>query len=213
VARGAFLAFTDDDCYPDLAWLTEARRAFAAHPDAGVVGGRIVLFDPTDARVTIQEHDRLERLAPRSFIEPGFIQGANFVVRREVFDAVEGFDRNFGPGTFFNCEDVSLICRASFAGFAVVYDPGLVVHHHHGRKPGPAVTRQWRSYAYGRGAYYANFLLRTGSRVVFLKNLYWKWNDRRYRAQAGERLRELLGGVGFLLMSIRRFGQNPYRLD
>ena len=96
MARGRLLAFTDDDCYPAADWLSEARRAFDAHPDAGVVGGRILLFDPTDAPYTIQEHNRLERLPPRSFIIPGFIQGANFVVARAVVERIGGFDARLG---------------------------------------------------------------------------------------------------------------------
>jgi hypothetical protein len=212
VARGRLLAFTDDDCYPQADWLTEARRAFDTHPDAGIIGGRILLFDPTDAPYTIQEYNRLERVPPRSFVAPGFIQGANFVVARAVMGRIGGFDARLGAGTPFACEDTDFICRASFAGFDVIYDPALVVWHHHGRKPGPAIAHLERSYAAGRGAYYAKFLCRSHSRVVFAKNLYWRWREPAYRRQLGDRLRELGGAVRFALAMAGHLGRDPYDL-
>jgi GT2 family glycosyltransferase len=212
VARGRLLAFTDDDCYPRVDWLTEARRAFDTYPDAGVIGGRILLFDPTDARYTIQEHNRLERLPPRSFVAPGFIQGANFVVARAVVERIGGFDTRLGAGTPFACEDTDFICRASFDGFDVIYDPTLVVWHHHGRKPGLAITHLERSYAAGRGAYYAKFLCRSHSRAVFARHLYWRWREPAYRRQLGHRLGEIGGAVRFGLATARYLGRDPYRL-
>jgi hypothetical protein len=211
-SRGDSLAFTDDDCYPAPDWLSQARRVMAAHPDAGVVGGRILLHDPTDAPYTIQLDPEPRRMAAPSFIAPGSVQGANLVVRRTVFAAVGGFDNDFGAGTPFPCEDVGLACRASLAGFEVRYDPALVVSHHHGRKPGPDIARLERQYAYGRGAYYAKFLLNRQSRAMFAKNLYWRWLDRQYRADAGTRGRELLGALRFLWVAARRIGGDPHRI-
>ena len=37
-ARGAYIAFTDDDCCPDPQWLTELSSAFSRHPSAAVGG-------------------------------------------------------------------------------------------------------------------------------------------------------------------------------
>ena len=48
------VAYTDDDCYPDSDFLGKIKAAFA-DDGLGFVGGRILLYDPTDARVTIEE--------------------------------------------------------------------------------------------------------------------------------------------------------------
>ncbi len=210
-SRGRWLAFTDDDCYPDPQWLTIAGEV-ANRPAVGIIGGRILLFDPADARYTIQERTDAAVVEPGSFVEPGFIQGANLLICREVFMRVGGFDRDFGAGTPYACEDADLICRASFAGFGVVYEPRLVVSHHHRRRPGPDIERLTRWYAFGRGAYYAKFLLDGRSRRVFAQNLYWRWRHPAYRAAWPLRLRELAGAIRFCGLAIGRLGRDPHTL-
>ena len=65
-------------------------------PWLGFVGGRVVLFDPTDFPITIQELDRREDVEPHAFVPAGLIHGANFAFRREVLEAIGGFDDEFG---------------------------------------------------------------------------------------------------------------------
>lgn len=48
-ARGRCLLFLDDDAVADPDWVAVMVAAFDAHPDAGVIGGRIVLHDPAPA--------------------------------------------------------------------------------------------------------------------------------------------------------------------
>ena len=54
-ARGRIISFTDDDCYLAPDYVDRVVEAFTAHPEVGCVGGRILLYDPQDARVTIDE--------------------------------------------------------------------------------------------------------------------------------------------------------------
>ena len=54
-ARGALISLTDDDCYVVEDYVDAVLAAFDGRPDVGVLGGRILLFDPADARVTISE--------------------------------------------------------------------------------------------------------------------------------------------------------------
>ena len=49
-AAGRIVAFTDDDCYPQPDYLRAIVDVFERH-QAGVLGGRVVLHDPADARV------------------------------------------------------------------------------------------------------------------------------------------------------------------
>ena len=48
---------------------------------------------------------------PRSFIQPGWIIGANMIFRREVLEAIEGFDPDLGPGTPFIADDPDGLAR------------------------------------------------------------------------------------------------------
>jgi hypothetical protein len=54
--------------------------------------------------------------------------------------------------------------RAALAGWDGVYDPGIVVWHHHGRKAADAAGL-YRAYDIGRGAYHA--------KLIGLKGGFW----------------------------------------
>lgn len=173
-ASGEFLSFTDDDCYPQADFLDAVLRGFEGKPSVGFVGGRILLHDPTDYPITIQEQDRQEFLPARTFIPAGLIQGANMSFRRAAIEAVNGFDEWFGAGALFACEDVDLVARISAAGWDGAYDPGPLVYHHHGRKTKADAARLMKQYDRGRGAYYAKGLLNPAVRSTTLK--HWTWN-------------------------------------
>lgn len=158
-ARGALLAFTDDDCYPSPDFLDQWATVFA-DPAVGYGGGRILLHDPDDFPITIQTATEPHVILPRGFIEPGIIQGANMAFRSEVVWAIGGFDPALGPGGQFNFEDLDASSRAAAAGYAGGYFPGPVVRHHHRRRLESEIRALKLSYARGRGAYYASLLLR-----------------------------------------------------
>jgi len=165
-ARSALISLTDDDCYLAEDFVDAVIAAFDGRPDVGVLGGRILLFDPADARVTICERDYPMEIAPYSFVIAGLIKGANLSFRREALEAIDGFDPALGAGTRFPCEDMDAIAAVLWAGFEGRYDPRPLVLHHHRRRL-PDVPRLMAGYDRGRGAYYAKFLLRSDSRRTF----------------------------------------------
>lgn len=168
LARGEILAFTDDDCYPAPDYVDEVIRAFR-DPAIGYIGGMVRLFDPADTRITIQESTRPKLLKRFGYVPPGSIHGANMAFRREALADIGGFDPQLGAGSQFVCEDVDACARASFAGWQGGYFPGPVVHHHHGRKRKDLPSLR-RSYAKGRGAYFAKFLLNRRSAAVYARS-------------------------------------------
>ncbi len=203
-ARGEILAFTDDDCYLRPDYLRALTRVFAEH-DVGVVGGRVVLHDPTDARLSVRDVDTPTDIAPHTFVRAGTIHGANMAVRRDVVRAVGGFDPLFGPGTrCMAAEDVEYVARAVWAGWGARYDPRPVVAHDHGRKPGDDTERYRRSYDYGLGAYYAKYMLMPRARRVYAH----AWIVLTRRAPRGARwsrlARELAGGQRYLMERVMR---------
>src|SRR5258706_1166971 len=130
-ARGEIVCFTDDDCYVQPDFL-DAMSGVFDEQELGYVGGRVVLFDPADAPITIQPSESRRDLPPRSYIAVGTIHGANFAFRRTVLERVGGFDVRLGAGTSIpSGEDVDMLSRASAAGFAGAYDPRPTVLHHH----------------------------------------------------------------------------------
>jgi glycosyltransferase involved in cell wall biosynthesis len=84
MARGEFIAFTDDDCLPDPHWLEEGLAALKRGFDA--VSGQVIvpiLDSPTDNEITVS------RLAVSEFVT------ANCFCRRSALEATGGFDERF----------------------------------------------------------------------------------------------------------------------
>jgi PST family polysaccharide transporter len=170
-ARGRIVAFTDDDCYLAEDYADAMLDAFARNPDAGCIGGRILLHDPADAPETIDERDTAACTPPCRFIDAGAVHGANLAFRREALVRAGGFDAAMGAGTSFPCEDIDAAAAVLWSGRAVCFDPAPVVRHHHGRRL-HEVPALFRRYDRGRGAYYAKYLLRRDSRAAYRRG-WW----------------------------------------
>ncbi|OAJ67168.1 glycosyltransferase [Gluconobacter cerinus] len=69
--------------------------------------------------------------------EVDYISGAAIMIRRSLFEALEGFDPHFAPAYY---EDTDLAFRVRNAGFKVVYAPRSVVIHHEGVSHGTDLT-------------------------------------------------------------------------
>lgn len=196
-AAGEVIALIDDDCYPAADYLERLRDCFT-EASLGFLGGRILLHDPTDYRITIQESEQRVDFAPGSLIETGVIQGANMAVRRAALKSVGGFDIRLGAGMPFYCEDVDLLTRLSAAGWSGAYDPRPLVYHHHRRKTRAEATRLMSGYDRGRGAYYAKCLCDPALRSASLM----KWCGAACRGPLRRTLRELRGGLHYLCHSL-----------
>jgi len=224
LAKGEILAFTDDDCYPKKECLQLVIDCFQEDPRLGFLGGRILLHDPTDYPITIQESDTRHEILPGEFIKAGLIQGANMAIRRTALESVGGFDSRLGTGALFSCEDVDVVARISAKGWHGAFDPRPLVYHHHRRKDPAEINRLMRDYDRGRGAYYAICLLNPALRKICFKNIYsswrmhplksiyWSWR----KCSLGQTSRELSSIAEFFARSgfLREFrGNAPQEMD
>jgi glycosyltransferase involved in cell wall biosynthesis len=194
-ARSAIVVCIDDDCYPEEDYLDSIFECFSKDPKLGFVGGRILLHDPTDRRITIQESLQPLSLPPGSFIPPGLIQGANVAYRRAALVEVGGFDPWFGAGALYSGDETELMARISAAGWNGAYDPKPVVYHHHGRKTANDEWRLMRWYDRGRGAYYAKCMLNRGMRNVYVKN----WIRTRRHHSWRTSVLEIVAGLDYVM--------------
>lgn len=114
-ARGEIIAFTDDDTIPQRDWLKAGTRVFSKGTAAA--WGRIEM--PLPARPTDYERDA-EGLAHAIFVT------ANCFCRRDVLEAVGGFDERF---TAAWREDSDLFFTLLEHGYEVRHAPEAVVLH------------------------------------------------------------------------------------
>jgi GT2 family glycosyltransferase len=118
VARGRFVAFTDDDCRPDADWLAAALRVAADRPTAILQGS--TRPDPRDRHLFgPTSHTR--------FMDPPTteLEACNALYPRVLLERVGGFDesiRAYG-------EDVDLALRAKRAGAGHMAVPDMRVYH------------------------------------------------------------------------------------
>ncbi len=84
MARGAIIAFTDDDCLPEPGWLAHGCAAIYSGLDA--VSGQVIV--PVHGPPTDYEKN-ISRLAESEFVT------ANCFIRRCVLEACDGFDERF----------------------------------------------------------------------------------------------------------------------
>ena len=158
-ATGKIIAFTDDDCTVARDYLTQVERAYATDAGPALRGGRVELGDPRDLPFTIKTD-----LAPQRFTgghPGGFIHGCNLTMSRSALELVGRFDTRLGAGQPIGAaEDSDFVYRAHRSGVMVLYDPSIVVFHHHGRRDFAEVKLLQDVYNLGNGALYAKHGLR-----------------------------------------------------
>jgi glycosyltransferase involved in cell wall biosynthesis len=145
-ARGAIVAFPDDDCLLPEGVLDRVAAAFAdpalavltgpaASPEGGLGSGR---WRADGGAITLAN-------LWTSVIE------FNLFLRRDVALALGGFDERLGPGTEWgSAEGNDLVARAIRAGHRAHYDPHLRIVHPDKRLTPVAVARA-RLYGAGLG--------------------------------------------------------------
>ncbi len=162
-ARAPLLAFTDDDVRAEPDWVAAIVRAFGEHPEADVVGGRVLPVWPADPPAWLTR-DHWAPLALADYGDapvavtaehPICLVGANLSFRRGVFDAVGVFATDFqrvkdGVGSL---EDHEFLLRLLRTGRTGIYDPRIVIHAEvQPSRLEPAYHRRWHT---GHGHFHA----------------------------------------------------------
>jgi len=136
-ARGALLAFIDDDAVPDKRWLQSALSAFedlnvdavggpgltpvdSTHAErlSGAIYGSVLGSGPLRYRFKAHGEARLVSELP----------AFNFIVKRECMDAIGGWNSDFYGG-----EDTSICTRLRAKGYRLAYLPDTLVFHYRRR--------------------------------------------------------------------------------
>ncbi|MET7455993.1 glycosyltransferase [Streptomyces sp. NPDC005574] len=167
-ARGAVVAFTDDDTLVDPQWLSVLAETFAQSASIGCVTGLIVPAElETPAQTALARQGGFGKgytscawslsdpppdpLFP--FTAGRFGSGANMAFRTAVLRSLGGFDTATGAGTpARGGDDLLAFFEVLATGHTLAYQPSALVWHRHRRTP-DAVAAQAFGYGAGLGAY------------------------------------------------------------
>lgn len=125
-ATGETIAFTDSDCLPDPAWITEGVSCLESDPRLGLVAGRVALFVADPSRPTLAElYELCFSFAQEQYIEVSqFGATANVFTRAAVLRQVGVFD-----GQLESLGDSEWGRRVAKGGWGQKYCDAAVVRH------------------------------------------------------------------------------------
>jgi GT2 family glycosyltransferase len=154
-ARGDILVFLNNDTVPTRGWLTALLSTFHTHPDAGAVGGKLVLPDGTlqeagslvfrdGSAMNFGRGDRdTERPLFNYVREVDYCSGALLATPRRLFNKLGGFDGRYVPAYY---EDTDYCFKVREKGRRVYYQPAARVTHHEGASCGTDLTSGVKRY-------------------------------------------------------------------
>ncbi|MGF1591242.1 MAG: glycosyltransferase [Pleurocapsa sp.] len=147
VARGEFLAFTDDDCQPNVDWLTRFAASFANAPQA-MLGGKTINALANNPFSTASQKliDYLYEYYNPAKGKNAFFASNNIAMPTANFRALNGFDVSFPLAA---AEDRDFCDRWNQV-YPMVYVPEAQVNHYHNLDLASFCQQH---FGYGRGAF------------------------------------------------------------
>lgn len=125
VVRGDIVAFTDSDCLPDKQWIESAVKIFLSDESISRIGGEVQVFSVEGNSPDIAlPYESLFALEQTEFVKNGAAITANMFTRKEVIEAVGGFDASLKSGG-----DAEWGYRAQHAGFSIIFSSLVRVQH------------------------------------------------------------------------------------
>jgi hypothetical protein len=136
-AKGDYLVFLNPDTKVDPDWLGNLVRVLESDPDIGAGQAKLLMLkfkymiDHTGGFVnpigliSVRGHNEIDKGQYNKICEIDFASGAAMIIRRELWEKLEGFD----PIFFIYYEDIDLSWRVRNTGHKVVYIPQAKVYH------------------------------------------------------------------------------------
>ncbi len=147
-ALGRVIVLLNNDTQPEPGFLAEMAKTICAHPRAGIVAAKLLLFDERDRIHTagdVMGRDGIPRNRGVWTIDSGQFDGSQEVfggcggamaVRREIWEALGGFDEDY----WMYLEDADFSFRAQLMGWQTVFAPRARVYHKLGASGGDGLS-------------------------------------------------------------------------
>lgn len=167
-AKGKYLVFTDDDCEPDVKWLTKLDKIWLTNPEA-ILGGKTInkLIDNIYSQASQCLVDYIYYYYNLSSQKAQFFTSNNFAIPKNIFDKLKGFNINFPLAA---AEDRDLCYRIYNQGYQMIYVEEAIIYHSHSL----TLKTFWRQhFHYGKGAKYFHEIKKEKMEVEPIK-FYWQ---------------------------------------
>ncbi len=171
--HGDFIAYIDDDAYPDPDWLVQALDNFK-NPKVGAVGGPNITpkEDSFWSKVGgfiyesyFTSGGAQYRFVPSLKREVTELQGVNLIIRKNILLEIGGFSTKL-----FSGDDTRICHSIRLLGYEVIYDPHVLVFHHRREFP-YGHLRQIRTMATHRGYFVKRYPETSQYPIYFLPSL------------------------------------------
>ena len=149
-AQGEFLVFLNNDTIPLKGWLSALVEEVRRYPDVAVVGSKLLFEDGSIQHAGVAfsreclmpyhmyRSGRAEAACANRRRELQCVTAACMLVRRRVFEQVDGFDEGYRNGF----EDVDLCLKIREKEWKIVYQPRSVLYHLESKTPGRKTHEQ-----------------------------------------------------------------------